>query len=174
MRAWAWHRAVRPSILESVDEPIPIKPHHLIDILRDFGRGQRTFAPHPYGHAVHLVAAHLREHRDAEIRIELGADGICAPCVHNSGGTCDDTIDTSFRPDAPSGKGDWNLLLDRRWCQRLGLAPGDRLTVAQFCRRVRRRAGDLRGIYREEPADRTAARAADLWRGMWLYRTGAL
>jgi len=157
-----------------MNEPIPIKPHHLIDILRSFGQGRRVFQPHPCGHAVHAVAAHLLEARDAEIRIELGADAICAPCRHNAGGACDDTIDTSFRPAAPSAKGDWNLLLDRRWCERLGLAQGDRLTVRQFCRRVRQRAGDLRGIYREEPADRTAARTADLWRGLWLYRTGGL
>ncbi len=90
---------------------IAIKPHHFVDILTDIGGGTTSWEPHPYGHAVHTVAGALLANRDATVRIELGADDICAPCVHNVDGVCVDTIDTSYRPDAPESKREWNFLI---------------------------------------------------------------
>jgi hypothetical protein len=148
---------------------IRIKPHHFIDIVRDFGRGQTTFEPHPYGHAVHSVAQAILDDPDVVLQMELGADDICAPCIHNIDGLCDDTIDTSFRPEAPSSKREWNLLIDRRWCERLGLGQGDRLTARQFCQRLAERMGDITGIYREVPPERTAARARDVAAGIQSF-----
>jgi len=145
---------------------IRIKPHHFIDIITDIGRGQRAWAPHPYGHAVHTVAARILAEPDVLLEMELGADDICAPCRHNVAGLCDDVIDTSFRPAAPASKRDYNLLIDQRWCARLGLAQGDRLTARQFCQRLRDRMGNLAPIYRENPSDRVAARERDLRAGL--------
>jgi len=145
---------------------IRIKPHHFIDLVADIGRGQTAWEPHPYGHAVHSVAAAILADPDVLLEIELGADDICAPCVHNVGGLCDDVIDTSFRPAAPRSKREWNLLIDRRWCERLGLAPGDRLTARHFAQRLRDRMGDITDIYRELPADRTASRARAIRAGI--------
>ena len=147
-------------------KPILIKPHHFIDIITDLGRGQTEFEPHPYGHAVHTVAARLMRDRDALLEMELGADDICRPCVHNIDGVCDDTIDISFRPDAPSSKRDYNLLLDNRWCRKIGLAQGDRITAKEFCRRLQPLASDISEVYREIPKDRTDQRAADLRAGI--------
>ncbi len=145
---------------------IRIKPHHFVDIITALGRGQAAFEPHPYGHAVHTVAAELFRHRDSMLEIELGADDICRPCKHNVDGLCDDTIDTSLRPAAPSSKRQYNLLLDQRWCRRLGLAQGDRLTARELCRRIHQRAGDIIDLYRETPAGPTAERARDLRAGI--------
>ena len=149
-----------------MDEPIRIKPHHFIDILRAVGAGQTTFEPHPYGHAVHSVAARLLDDRDTLLEMDLGADDICAPCIHNVDGQCDDTIDTSFRPDAPSSKREYNLLIDRRWLARLELSEGDRLTAREFCQRLRRHSGPLDEVYRELPADRVADRTSALEAGV--------
>jgi len=126
----------------------------------------RQFEPHPYGHAVHRVAAEILADRDAMIRIEFGADDICGPCRHNIDGLCDDTIDTSFRPQAPKPKRQYNLLLDERWAERLGLRPGDELTARQFCLLLRDRAGDITDIYRENPAERTSQRQMKLQNGL--------
>jgi hypothetical protein len=153
---------------------IRIKPHHLMDILTAFGKGQRRFDPHPYGHAVHAVAAAVAEDPDVLLVMEFGADDICKPCVHNIGGLCDDTIDTSFRPEAPRSKREWNLRLDRRWAARLGLKEGDRLTARQLCERLRDELDDIAEIYREIPADMTAARAADLRKGVALFLEGGI
>jgi len=79
---------------------------------------------------------------------------------------CDDMIDISFRPQAPDSKREYNLLIDGRWSERLGLKQDDRLTAREFCLRIRDRAGDITDIYREMPADRTAARQAKLEKGI--------
>ena len=139
---------------------IRIKPHHFIDIVTSIGAGQTAFEPHPYGHAVHTVAERVLAYRDTVLEMELGADDICEPCVHNVDGLCDDTIDTSNRPEAPTSKREWNLIIDRRWCERLQIEDGDRLSVREFCERLKVRAGDISDIYREIPAEMTA----DRWR----------
>jgi hypothetical protein len=150
-------------------EPIAIKPHHFADLITAFGSGQVCFEPHPYGHAVHLVARQLQANAELPLAIELGADHICGPCIHNVDGQCDDTIDTSYRPQAPRLKREWNLRLDQRWCRRLRLRPGDRLTARQLGERLRDLAGDIADIYREIPRERTAKRAANLQRGIELF-----
>jgi len=149
--------------------PIAVKPHHFIDIVTARGGGQTTFDPHPYGHAVHTVAEAVLADRDTTLQMELGADAICVPCVHNIDGLCNDVIDTSYRPDAPSSKREWNLIIDRRWCERLGLAQGDALSARAFCRRLRERMGDITDIYREIPAEMTAERAEKLAAGTRLF-----
>jgi hypothetical protein len=151
---------------------IRIKPHHFVDIITALGRGEATFRPHPYGHAVHTVAACLLEDRDTLLEIVLGADDICRPCKHNVDGLCDDTIDTSFRLEAPSSKRAYNLLIDERWCRRLELQEGDRLTARLFCLRLRGRAGDLGDVYCENPSAHTAVRARDLVAGIERFLQG--
>jgi len=145
---------------------ILIKPHHFIDIITSFGAGKITFEPHPYGHAVHIVAERVLRDRDILLEMELGADDICKPCNHNIDGICDDTIDTSFRPNAPSLKRKWNLIIDQRWCMRLQLQQGDRLTARELCERLRDSSGDITDIYREIPANLTAERTRKLKAGI--------
>jgi len=148
---------------------IAIKPHHFIDIITALGEGHAQYRPHPYGHALHTVAALILTDPDVALRLELGADDICRPCRHHANGRCDDTIDTSCRPQAPASKQEWNQLLDRRWCARLGLAQGDRLSARELCQRIRALADDIADIYRELPAERTAQRQASLKRGLSAY-----
>jgi len=151
---------------------LSIKPHHFVDIITALGEGRTQYEPHPYGHALHSVAAAILADRSLCLRIELGADDVCRPCRHNLEGLCDDTIDTSYRPLAPKSKREWNLLLDQRWSARLGLAQGDCLTALDLCRRIQERAGDITDIYREVPGERTAHRQASLAKGVARY-TGA-
>ncbi|MHB9031249.1 MAG: hypothetical protein ACYC9O_20975 [Candidatus Latescibacterota bacterium] len=151
---------------------IAIKPHHLVDIVTMFGDGCTEFRPHPYEHAVHSAAKEILANRDIGLRIELGADDICLPCRHNIQGLCDDTIDTSFRPLAPKSKRDWNLVIDQRWCQRIGIEQDDRFTAREMCLRIRDRAGDITDIYREIPPERTAERQAKLQKGITQFLEG--
>lgn len=145
---------------------IAIKPHHFVDIITAWGEDRAQFEPHPYGHAVHLVSAEILANPGVQLRIELGADDICSPCRHHAGGLCDDTIDTSFRPRAPRSKREWNLRIDRRWCQRLGLQQDDCLTAREFCLLIKDRAGDITDIYEEISPEKTAQRQAKLTRGV--------
>jgi hypothetical protein len=115
---------------------------------------------------MHSVAKEILSNPDIALRIELGADHICLPCRHNIGGLCDDIIDTSFRPQAPRSKREYNLLIDRRWCKRLGLRQDDQLTARELCLRIRDCADDITDVYRETPSERTAERRAKLQRGL--------
>ena len=148
---------------------ISIKPHHFVDIITSFGSGERTFHPHPYGHALHTVAQRILDERDVHLVIDVGIDDICKPCIHHTGGVCDDTIDTSYRPEAPASKNAWNLLIDGRWCERLHIKQGDRFSARALCARIRDRMGDITGIYREIPASMTMERAANLVKGIEYY-----
>ncbi len=148
---------------------IAIKPHHFVDIITSFGAGQRTFQAHPYGHAVHIVSEKILNDRGICLKMELGIDDICKPCMHNVCGVCDDKIDTSYRPSAPSSKSEWNLLIDRRWCRRLGIEQGSQCTASQLCELIRDKKGDITDIYREIPAHMTAERNANLVRGLEFY-----
>lgn len=145
---------------------IRIKPHHFIDILTYYGAGTLRLTPHPYGHAFHAMAGRITSTPCILLEIELGADDICQPCVHNIGGICDDTIDTSFQPSAPSRKQEYNLLIDERWCAHLGLTQGERLSAAEFCERLTGRVDVLLQIYREMPAASTTERERNLKAGI--------
>jgi len=148
---------------------IVIKPHHFIDIVTAVGGGRREWQPAAYGHAVHTVAKSAVADPDVMLRMEFGADDICAPCCHNVDGVCDDTINTEQLPGAPESKGEYNLMLDKRWSERLGLREGDELTARAFCGRVRERAGDISELYLETPAERIAERKEKLAQGVAFF-----
>ncbi len=150
-------------------EIFSIKPHHFVDIITSFGTGKKTFEPHPYGHDAHTVSQRILDDRDILIETELGIDDICKPCIHNVSGSCDDTIDTSFRPTAPSSKSDWNLLIDRRWCNRIKIKQGDRLSARELVQRIRYYMGDITDIYLEIPDDRIAEKAQNLLKGIRFF-----
>ena len=145
---------------------IAIKPHHFVDIITKFGEESPEFKSHPYGHHVHVVAKKILDDRDIVLRVELGADAICQPCDHNKNGMCDDKIDTSFRPGAPSLKREWNLLIDKRWCEKIGIKHNDQLTAREFCKRIKNSIDNLRDIYLEIPKKRTSERKKKLKRGI--------
>lgn len=153
---------------------IAIKPHHFVDIIADYGLSQVAAGPHPYHHDVVRVTAAVLADPEVMLQLEFGADDICRPCVHNIGGLCDDPLDPSHGPLAPSLKRDLNLLLDQRWSDRLGVAEGDRLSARGLAERIRARKGDIRGIYRELPPSygEEKARALDLGLARYLQDAG--
>lgn len=148
-------------------ETLPIKPHHFVDILCALGDGTESFVPHPYGHAVHVVAQRLLAAPHTRLRIELQADAICGPCCHNIDGLCDDSIDTTHRPAAPRSKRAWNLLIDQRWCRCLGIRQDDSIEAIQLCTRIHTTLDSIPEIYREIiDLRRTMARRQRLEKGV--------
>ena len=148
---------------------ISIKPHHFVDIITSLGAGPLDLEPHPYGHAVHVVARKITQDPGVQLKIELGADDICRPCMHNIDSLCDDTIDTSFRPEAPESKRDWNLIIDRRWCERLNIKQNDTFSAREFCERIKVSVENMADIYKEEPSGRTRERQANLQKGIDIF-----
>lgn len=132
-----------------MQEVILIRPLHFIDVLRDFGAGQTDFEPDPSGNGFHLVAEKLLNDKDVLLEITLDPDDVCGPCKHNVDGVCDEELNRTHRPSAPRMMRDWDLLINQRWCERLQIKQGDRLTARELCERLRDRAGDIETIYRE-------------------------
>jgi len=142
-----------------------IKPHHFLDIIRDFGAGVHH-KPHPYGHAVHEAARLLRENPRTLLELTSGADEICQPCRFLKHGRCTDTTTT---PGRKVRKGSWNRLIDCRIFKRLGLREGDRIPAVDFCRLAEQRLGDLFTLYREADPRKTALREKNLRKGIEQY-----
>jgi hypothetical protein len=120
--------------------PIILRPHHLLDILRDFGHGIR-YEPHEYGHALHSVAEQILKDLDRKIVFVVAADDICKPCRHlRADGRCDDTM---LQDGKTVSKQAYNDALDRRLWDYLNLADVGTTTLRSFLARF---SGRLTGI----------------------------
>ena len=154
---------------------IRIKPHHFLDIVRDYGAGVE-FRPSPYGHAVHIVAEKVLADRQVMLELVLGIDDICEPCTNHVDGHCLDTTTTTGKI---ASKEWWNRIIDTRLLGRLGLREGTRIRADEFCRLARQRLypkGAVEGslisdIWREASPQKTRRRARDLLHGIALYLT---
>lgn len=128
------------------------RPHHLVDIIAQYGAGQ-PFQPSDYGHAVHTVAAQVIADPGVMIEFGIGADDICAPCRHLVNGVCDDVIRTF---DPPRSKHEYNDALDQRLLNLLGMTEGETMSFGEFVALLRSHLGEL-GICAhpgETPADK--------------------
>ena len=148
---------------------IAIKPHHFVDIVADYGIGQAASGPNPYHHDVPRVTAAILADPEVLLVVEVGADDICRPCVHNREGICDDVLSPDHGSDAPTLKRELNSLLDQRWCERLGLRQDDSLTARELCERIEAHQGDIRDIYRELPPSYGEEKAKALNLGLTKY-----
>jgi len=143
---------------------VQIKPHHFLDIIRDYGAGN-TFAPHPYGHAVHTVAERVLSDRNIILQLVLGCDDICRPCMNNKEGRCIDSVD---HPPFTS-KEKWNRTIDARIFEKLELKEGTEIAASEFCRVTRQKIGNLYDIWREVPREDTDLRRQELMKGISMY-----
>jgi hypothetical protein len=137
---------------------LSLRPHHLLDILCDYGHGL-TYQPHPYGHALHTVAAEVLSNLDLEISFVIAADAICRPCRHLlPNGQCDDVL--GQLPDSPT-KQAYNDALDWRLWAYLKLDQQSKMTFRTFCQRV---SQNLPGIEKicTHPGEEEAYRLAGL------------
>ena len=60
---------------------LKLRPHHIIDIIRDFGQN-KEFVPHKYGHDYHTIAIKLTQDINQLVKLVISSDDICAPCMH--------------------------------------------------------------------------------------------
>lgn len=106
-----------------------LRPHHVLDIITSHGCGQE-FEPHPYGHAVHTVAATILSNLELEVEFVIGADEICRPCKHlQFNGQCDDVLN---QLDPPISKQKYNDELDSRLFDYLGFASSRVMTIREY------------------------------------------
>ena len=153
---------------------IKIKPHHFIDIITSFSADRVILRPHYYYHNVHSISKIILENRNTLLEIDLGADDICKPCIHNINGICDDILDISNRPKVPPFKRKWNLILDRRWCKRLKIDQGTIISVLEFCKILKETTNNLLEIYKENKRENTIEREINLKKGLKKYLTSSV
>ena len=137
------------------------RPHHLIDIITQYGAGQ-AFEPSEYGHAVHTVAAQVIADPEVCIEFGVGADDICAPCKHLANGRCVDVI-RAFDP--PASKQDYNDALDQRLLEFLGMREGQTMNFREYLAVLRDHMEGLAELC-AWPGEEPARRREKLERGL--------
>lgn len=99
-----------------------IKPHHLLDIFKLYGKGVEKFVPDErYNHDFYRVGNRVIENRVRSVEFTCGNDDICRPCVCLKQGVCGDRF--VYR-GVEHNKNSYNEELDRRLIDRLGLEAG--------------------------------------------------
>lgn len=122
---------------------IKLRPHHVLDIITSYGHSDK-FEPHPYGHAVHVVAATILTNLEQEVEFVIGADEICHPCKHlQSNGQCGDIV---HQLDPPISKQKYNDELDNRLFDDLGLPSSGTMTIREYLEIVNKKLPGLEKI----------------------------
>jgi len=134
---------------------ITIRPHHLIDIIRNIGQG-RSNVPHPYGHAQHVITRAIFNGAEREFMLVARADDLCKPCIHLSQkGICDDLLS---QLEEPVKKQDYNDALDRRLFEFFGLQEGTVVSLDEFLGFIESRFEELVPICLHPKEDMTGRR----------------
>ena len=146
-----------------------LRPHHLIDIITDYGHDVE-FKPHPYGHAVHTVAAKVLANLDLEVEFVVAADAICLPCQHlQPDGQCDDVL---HQLASPVLKQTYNDELDNGLFAHFGMKPGVRMTVGAFLKMLAEHTPGIEKLC-THPGEEQASRLEGLKRGLARLECGS-
>lgn len=74
-------------------ENIVIKPHHLLDILKLYGKGIENFIPDiEYEHNFYKIANMVVNGQIKFIKFTRDSDDICIPCKYCKSGRCSDVV----------------------------------------------------------------------------------
>jgi hypothetical protein len=134
----------------------------MLDIITDYGRGVE-FEPHPYGHALHIVAAQVLADPGARVTFVLTADAICEPCRHlRPDGQCGDVL---HQLEKPLSKQAYNDELDRRLFSALGMCPGEEMALRTFLERVQEHTPGIETIC-THPGEQETSRREGLEQGL--------
>lgn len=119
---------------------IRLRPHHLIDIIRNIGQ-ERPLVPHPYGHAQHLITQTLLGGTDHQIMLVDDSDDLCLPCSHlDDNGHCGDVLS---QLEVSVSKQKYNEALDQRLFHFLQVEPGTVVSLGSFLVMVQGRFEEL-------------------------------
>jgi len=89
---------------------IAIKPHHLLDVFKLYGKGIYPFVPNfDYQHDFYLIGNLLLEKKTDMIILTSNSDDICKPCKYNNSGLCKDKL----LIDSFTNKDEYNRFIDK-------------------------------------------------------------
>jgi len=149
-----------------MDEPLKLRPHHVLDIIRNYGHFEK-FTAHPYGHAQHLVSQKLISNLNTPIKLIIGSDDICTPCIHLlPNGLCGDVL---HQLEEPVSKQEYNDSLDRKLFPYLGLKENSVITFQGFLKIVNQKTPGIEEIC-SHPKEEKSYRLEGMIKG--LQKTG--
>jgi len=145
-----------------------IRPHHLIDIIRNIGQG-RPVAPHPYGHEQHTITRNILAGTEREVSFVNGADDLCKPCIHlTAEGICEDILpQLEYRVL----KQRYNDDLDRKVMEYLGLKENSVIALDAFLSMIEKNMTGLVTIC-THPKENESSRRFGLENGIAILRGG--
>ena len=108
---------------------IKIRPHHLLDIIRDFGNEVER-ETHPWGASLASVTHNILSNINQEVEFVLNVDSICKTCSKLNGHICEAKINNELLMR------DYNDRLDQALFSALNISPGNKLPVIEFLRIV--------------------------------------
>ena len=108
---------------------IKMRPHHLLDILRDFGN-DRIRDAHPWGASLNSVTQIVLSKPDHEIEFVLKVDSICETCSQLNENTCEAKINEQLLMRI------YNDRLDIDLFRELKIKPNTKMTLIEFGVRV--------------------------------------
>jgi hypothetical protein len=79
-----------------VSAQITVKLLHIVYIIVDCGVGRMASGPDPCNHDVRRARAGTLGDPGVLLSIEIGADDICRPCIHNVSRACEDSLDADL------------------------------------------------------------------------------
>lgn len=140
-----------------------LRPHHILDIVSDYGKGPVNYQPHPYGHSLHLVAPKLIAGPGLKIKLVVAADDVCTGCRHLlPDGKCSDVL-SQLKPSPP--KQSYNDVLDSRILDLLALETGTILTFKEYLVKVNEKTPGIEYIC-THPKEKMDERLSGLINGL--------
>lgn len=132
-------------------ETMKLRPHHILDIVTDYGKGER-FTPHPYGHSLHTVAEAITSDMSIQAELVIGADVVCQGCKHlQPDGSCTDVLG-QLHP-SPS-KQSYNEVVDCLVLDYLQIGPGSVMTIREYLEAVNEKVPGIETVCTHPKEDR--------------------
>ena len=108
---------------------IKLRPHHLLDIIRDFGNEVKR-ETHPWGASLASVTQNILSNINQKVEFVMGVDSICETCSKLKGQICEAQINNELLMR------DYNDRIDQKLFSALNIAPGTQLSVIEFLRKI--------------------------------------
>ena len=116
---------------------IRLRPHHLLDIVRDYGNGIEKKKTHSWGASVAEVTEKVLSNIDQVIILVSQVDSICETCSKLENQICEARINENLLMR------EYNDDLDSRLFDRMKLEEGQRISIRDFLLLVKK---DLNNI----------------------------
>jgi hypothetical protein len=147
---------------------LKLRPHHLIDIIRNIGQN-RPVVPHAYGHSQHIITRSILDGTEHEILLTVGADDLCKPCIHlTDEGLCNDILSQLKHT---VWKQQYNDELDRRVLKFLDLEEGSIIQLNDFLQTIETNITGLVPIC-THPKENKRLRRDGIIKGLILLKQG--